>query len=232
MGVVWWYGASRCGWWWLACRQSWWWRERQSCCCSPPASQTCSTKHYPPKTRCIGRNLIIWNVLCKTFLHTDMLYSLSYLCYIGFAIRAIHLYCTIRHVCWLGLVWFGFQNYQTLYCTGAGAAAGSLDVIRVVPHLALASNMLMVAGWGLPPPPDHQSLALSCLHSNFKGWMVWIESGVGSESKTKPIVAGLGLFTISGSPPSFWRIRQTFNSAGACDYEVQQIEDAKSFLRF
>ena len=121
-----------------------------------------------------------------------------------------------------------------LHVSRAGAAAGPLDVIRVVPHLALPhlllpSNMLMVAGWGsliISPP------ALSCLHSNFKGWMVWIEPGAGSESKTKPIVAGLGLFTISGSPPSFWRIRQTFNSAGACDYEVQQIEDATSFLRF
>ena len=103
-----------------------------------------------------------------------------------------------------GLVWFA-KPYQTLYCTGArAAAAGPLDVIRVVAHLALPGIKYANGGWvGPPPPPDHQSLALSCLHSNFKGWMVWIESSAGTESKTKPIVVGLGLFTISGSPPSF-----------------------------
>ena len=74
---------------------------------------------------------------------------------------------------WFGLVWFA-KPYQTLYCTGArAAAAGPLDVIRVVAHLALPGIKYANGGWvGPPPPPDHQSLALSCLHSNFKGWMV------------------------------------------------------------
>ena len=127
-------------------------------------------------------------------------------------ISVLHQVCYQSKLCvalsdlYVGWVWFGLvcKTLSNLVLHGTeGSSSGPLDVIRVVPHLALASNMLMVAGWGLPPPPDHQSLALSCLHSNFKGWMVWIESGAGSESKTKLIVAGLGLFTISGSPPSF-----------------------------
>ena len=100
-----------------------------------------------------------------------------------------------------GLVWF--PKLSNLVLHGSG---GSSRVIRCNTCCSSPGAGIKYAngGWvGPPPPPDHQSLALSCLHSNFKGWMVWIEPGAGSESKTKLIVAGLGLFTISGSPPSF-----------------------------